>query len=99
MQDEDWTAEGACCLGVLLDGTSIRERDRRGRPIVDDLLLLLVDTGTSGAETTWTLPRLDDGRSWRVQVDTLRPDVADEEAGGTFVTDGRRVILLAAAGE
>jgi glycogen operon protein len=103
MTEADWGADGACWLGVVLDGSSILERDRRGQPIVDDKLMVLFDLGTD--EVTWKLPELDDGHRWQVLIDSggdptgAAPEPAadgSDLATGSFVTDGRRVVLLAA---
>jgi hypothetical protein len=63
--------------------------------------MVLFDLGDG--EVTWKLPTLDDGRGWTVLVDTggdpTGAALSDEDAAvetGTFVTDGRRVVLLAA---
>jgi glycogen operon protein len=101
MADADWGDGDGCWLGVLLDGSAIPERDRRGQPIVDDRLMVLFDLGDH--EVSWKLPDLDAGRVWTVLLDTGGDPTGaaptEEEAlveTGSFTTDGRRVVLLAA---
>jgi len=93
--DDDWTSEGAARLGLILDGTSIPEPDRRGRPVTDQRLAILIDLGHG--DTHWTLPPSELG-GWNVLIDTAAP--GNESAFGDdpiheFDTDGRRVVLLA----
>ena len=41
MTDEDWNAGYSKSLVLRLAGDAIAERDQKGRPIVDDTLLIL----------------------------------------------------------
>jgi glycogen operon protein len=43
MRPEDWNNPYTKCLGMLLAGDAIDERDERGRMIVDDTMLLLLN--------------------------------------------------------
>jgi len=94
MSAEQWQDPTGTALGVLLDGSSIRERDRRGRRIVDDRLMLLIDAGV--VELNWLLPDPGDEQQWRVLVDSGADATGSGVAGAEFRTDGRRVVLLGA---
>jgi hypothetical protein len=66
------------------------------------MLMVLFDLGTD--EITWKLPPLDDRHVWQVLIDSggdptgaeVAPPGEGDAASGAFVTDGRRVVLLAA---
>lgn len=95
MSEDHWWEPDGARLGIMLDGASIRERSRRGQPITDDRLLLLIDAGDQ--PTGWTLPNDGIGRRWEVLLDTGVP--SEEPTGvvdSVFWTDGRRVVLLRA---
>jgi isoamylase len=53
MDDYDWEAQGRA-MAVFLNGDAITEPDPRGRRIVDDSFLVLVNTGSEG--TSFDLP-------------------------------------------
>ena len=64
MTDQEWSRSSARCLGALISGRGLGERDERGLPVVDaDLLLLL---NANDGEVPFPLPS---GR-WEVLVDT-----------------------------
>ena len=95
MSEDHWWDPDGVHLGIMLDGASIRERSRRGQPITDDRLLLLIDAGDE--PTGWTLPNDGIVRRWEVLLDTGVP--SEEPTGvvdSVFWTDGRRVVLLRA---
>ena len=75
MTDEDWDAQGRA-MAVFLNGDAITEPDPRGRRIVDDSFLLLVNTGPEG--TSFDLPGPPYDGPWEVVLDTAR---APERAG------------------
>ena len=43
LTDEEWQHSFARCLGLFLSGEGLDERDRQGRPVVDDSFLLLLN--------------------------------------------------------
>ena len=69
MTDDDWDAYGQS-MAVFLNGDAITEPDPRGRRIVDDSFLLLVNTGSEG--TWFDLPRPPYDGPWEVVLDTAR---------------------------
>jgi glycogen operon protein len=86
MSEGDWKLPFARCLGMLLLGDRLAERDARGAPIEDDDLLLLLNAHHEPIEF-----RLPDA-GWRVLADTsLEPAVAAE----SYRLKERSVALLA----
>jgi glycogen operon protein len=62
---EDWSRADAHALGMLLHGEASDEIDDRGRPVVGDTLLLLMNAGPEPC--TFTLPPMG---TWRELVNT-----------------------------
>ena len=87
MTDQDWNLPFARCLGCLMDGQRLAERDERGAPIVDDDLLLLLNSHHEAVE--FSFPE----DSWRVLLDTARPQPT--LAGNSYALEARSVVLLA----
>ena len=69
MTDDDWDAQSRA-MAVFLNGDAITEPDTRGRRIVDDSFLLLVNTGPEG--TSFDLPGPPYDGPWEVVLDTAR---------------------------
>jgi len=69
MNDDDWDVQGQA-MAVFLNGEAITEPDPRGRRIVDDSFLLLVNTGSNG--TSFNLPRAPYDGPWEVVLDTAQ---------------------------
>jgi len=85
MTEAEWTRSSARCLGVLLSGRGLRERDAHGVPVEDQDLLLLLNANSG--EVPFPLPA---GR-WQRLLDT-----ADEKADfeKTYPLQGRSLALL-----
>jgi isoamylase len=81
MTDQEWTAGQAGPLAVFLNGSGIPEPDRRGRRVVDDSFLLLVNP--TGSPVEFTLPGAAYGRTWQVCLDTAEATAADTAEDGT----------------
>jgi glycogen operon protein len=100
MSDSDWNAGWARSFMAYLDGTRDADRDDRGRPILDDDLLLVVNGWWE--PLTFTLPDLGTPRAWQREVDTFKAEtVAASGAGGaklaagaTLVVEPRSLVLL-----
>jgi glycogen operon protein len=81
MNDDAWFAPFVRCLGIRLEGVT-GERDVRGRPIVGDTLLILLNAHHE--EILFALPR-EPGRGWERILDS-----SDDDAPRTaFNGDGR----------
>ncbi|HEX7004335.1 MAG TPA: glycogen debranching enzyme GlgX, partial [Trueperaceae bacterium] len=96
MNDEHWEQGWIRTMGMLLNGRAMAETDERGRPIEDDVLLLLVNGDSS--DQLFTLPANSLAREWRVLVDTNSPGEPDREvpAGEEYRLQPRTLALLAA---
>jgi isoamylase len=87
MTEEDWKLPFARCLGCLMVGERLAERDERGAPIMDDDLLLLMNAHHDAVE--FHLPEV----PWTVLVDTARPET--NSPGKTYPLEARSLALLA----
>ncbi|MFI2436771.1 glycogen debranching protein GlgX [Streptomyces sp. NPDC018693] len=77
MTDADWQEPDAHCLAAFLNGDAIAEPDKRGRPVVDDSFLLLINGHWEPAH--FRLPPAAYGDRWTVRVDTAEPDGGPDE--------------------
>jgi glycogen operon protein len=68
MSDEDWETGYVKSLALRLAGDAIAETDEKGRPIVDDTLLILLNAHHMAL--TFTLPAHKRGVSWQLVIDT-----------------------------
>ncbi len=68
MTDDDWNAGYAKSLALRLAGDAIAERDQKGRPIVDDTLLVLLNAHHTSL--AFTLPAHKRGIRWHPVLDT-----------------------------
>jgi glycogen operon protein len=71
MSDEDWSDEQARWLSVRLAGDAIEEVDARGRRIVDDTLLILLNAGHE--PLPFVLPIHRQALRWELLLDTRSP--------------------------
>ena len=97
MTDAEWTHAFARSLGMFMAGNAIAEDDARGRPIVDDDLILLLNS--AGEAIPFTLPPLPEPSAWGVIVDTSFADhrAVDHRrylAGDRFPLEARSLALL-----
>src|SRR6185436_9693694 len=84
MTEAEWNRSSARCLGVLLSGRGLSERDERGAPVVDSDLLLLLNANAE--EVPFPLPS---GR-WSVLLDT---GAQSSEFEKTYPLAGRSLAL------
>ncbi len=70
MTSEEWDS-GTHVLGMLLRGDATDEIDDRGRPVVGETVLLLLNGG--GRTVRFTLPALAERGVWTELVNTARP--------------------------
>jgi glycogen operon protein len=74
MAQEDWANADNRVLGMLLDGQATEEVDERGRPILGESLLLLLNGGSGSVR--FALPAMDRPGEWQEILNTARPGVA-----------------------
>ena len=94
MTDADWYAPQIRCLGMRLAGDAIEEVDERGRPIVDETLLVLLSA--SDEPTAFKLPSPGAQRDWRILFDTAdpKPKRRRVRSGTDYALAPRSVALL-----
>jgi isoamylase len=71
MTDEDWSSSHSSSLGVFMAGSGLDPLDARGRPQVDDDLVIVFNA--SGGDLEFVLPSFverGDALSWTILVDT-----------------------------
>jgi len=100
MTDSDWGAGWTRSVVACLDGTRDADRDDRGRPMLDDDLLLVINGWWE--PLTFTIPEVGAPRAWQRELDTFTGTTgagigATLAAGASFVVEPRSVVLLRAA--
>jgi glycogen operon protein len=87
MTEEDWKQPFARCLGCLMVGERLAERDDRGAPIMDDDLLVLMNAHHDAVR--FSLP---DG-PWTLLLDTAQSSADPPDQ--TYPLEARSLVLLA----
>jgi isoamylase len=88
MADEEWNSHHLRCFGMRLAGDAMMEWDERGRRVVDDSFLLLLNADPK--VMPFILPKSAEGVTWEMVLDTNAPDV---EEGGWVIPGGEPVDL------
>jgi glycogen operon protein len=96
MSDEEWGQSFVRCLGMYLAGRALEEHDERGRALVDDDLLVLLNAHHE--PIPFALPTSNGSTRWQSVIDTqydsgLAPE-AHYDAGVQYPLQGRSVALL-----
>ena len=99
MTDSDWKAGWTRSVVAYFDGTRDPDRDDRGRPMLDDDLLLAVNGWWE--PLTFTLPNVGSPRTWEYELDTFSGLFGSAagtagEAGVSITVEPRSVVLLRA---
>jgi glycogen operon protein len=96
MSDDNWNQTFSRCLGVHFVGDSLFETDGRGRRLVDDNLLLLINAHHE--DIAFTLPEFDEHSYWNVLLDTFdstgTPETSRYQVGQGYPVHGRSLVLL-----
>jgi glycogen operon protein len=94
MTDEAWAAPHVRCLGVRLSGDAIDESDERGRRIVDDTILVLLNAHE--APVPFILPATADDAWWVTLLDTAHPDAPSRRllGGDEYRLEARSLAVL-----
>jgi glycogen operon protein len=97
MTDEDWNAGYAKSLALRLAGDAIAERDEKGRPIVDDTLLILLNAHHE--PLSFTLPAHKRGVRWQPVLDTAASGaslkhVTTLKGGVRYDVEARSLVVL-----
>jgi isoamylase len=98
MSDEQWRDGFARSLGVFLSGRGLDERDERGRTIVDNDFIVLVNAHYEAVE--FKLPAQPEDTRWALRVDTTNAKFEKEERafapGDSYALQGRALALFEA---
>ncbi len=99
MTDADWHAPHVRCLGMRLSGDTIDETDDRGRRVIDDTLLILLNAHHE--PIPFMLPSPSPRRSWALMFDTseTRTKKRRIRGGQTYALQGRSLVVLLAPRE
>jgi isoamylase len=90
MNGQDWELPFARCVGMLMGGKRLAERDERGNAVEDDDLLLLLNAHHEAIE--FVLP----GQGWVAVLDTANEAAA---VSTKYLLQGRSLALLTRAGK
>jgi glycogen operon protein len=91
MNDDDWNADFARSLGMLLSGDAIEELDERGEHITGETLLILLNAHSDSV--SFTLPALEGERQWQRVFDTVDQSFGNGLSAGDspYPVQGRSV--------
>ncbi len=97
MTTEQWHNPKARSVGLLLNGRAGPDTAHHdGRSLVDELLLLLINSDAEPLE--FTLPSLTTGTGWRRILDTTEPDLSEDpdlsQMGHTYALPARALVLF-----
>jgi isoamylase len=96
MTDEEWNQDSARTLGVFLSGQGLEETDERGRPVVDENFLMLMNAAHE--EVPFLLPTVASGMVWLDVVDTCCQTLSNSgsfhDAGTTYPLQARSMVVL-----
>jgi glycogen operon protein len=90
----DWSSPETRALGYLLGGDAIMTPDSDGNRIMGDTLLILLNATEEAL--TFTLPAIEWGQQWEIEVDTAHAEVGlgKTPAGGHLVVEARTLMVL-----
>ncbi len=97
MTNDEWHQSFARCLGLFLAGNVIEEEDDRGRPVRDNILLLLFNAHHE--EISFAIPPNPEKARWEAEVDTAftngrRDDGRYFYSGESYPLKARSFVLL-----
>ncbi|MGI9501438.1 MAG: glycogen debranching protein GlgX, partial [Geminicoccaceae bacterium] len=93
---EHWTNGWARSIGLMLAGDAGDDRDQRGRPLKDDVLLIMLNAHHDNVD--FVLPKPGARGIWRLEIDTALPDLDPNDmagrAGGDSISVTGRSVLV-----
>jgi glycogen operon protein len=99
MTGADWADGDARCLAIYMDGSDDADRADDGSLLIDDDVLLLVNSWWEPLE--FTLPVTRPNQSWCPEIDTFDPSVTPDRvalhAGETRTVGPRAMVVLVGA--
>jgi isoamylase len=93
MTDEDWNKGYVRCLGLRLAGDAIEEKDEKGRRIIGDTILILLNAHHESLP--FTMPAHKRGVRWEFLLETAVQTVPEEPKSILFRKGGDRIDLAA----
>lgn len=101
MTDEDWSKGYVRCLGLRLAGDAIEEKDEKGRRIIGDTLLLLLNAHHESL--SFTMPAHKRGVRWEPLLETAVHEelksISFLKGGDQFDLAGRSMAVLRLRGQ
>jgi isoamylase len=101
MTEEDWNKGYVKCLGLRLAGDAIEEKDEKGRRIIGDTILILLNAHHEALP--FTLPAHKRGVRWETLVETaIQEDhktTSFRKGGDRFDLEGRSMAVLRLRGQ
>jgi glycogen operon protein len=92
MTEAEWTDPAGRVLGMLVNGEATEEVDERGRPIMGDTVILLINGGETAR--AFALPGGPRPGTWMEQINTGRSETRRKIAVGAFQVAPRSLVLL-----
>jgi glycogen operon protein len=95
MTDADWADADARCLAIYLDGSDDPDRAEDGSLLIDDDLLVLVNSWWEPLD--FTLPATRPAQAWHAEIDTYNPSVVPDRVAllaGERRTAGPRSLVV-----
>jgi isoamylase len=80
MTDDDWANSETRSLGVFYAGNGLDDVDNEGNPLLDDDMLLLVNSHSQPID--FSLPFPEDDRPWQLLIDTAYDTAEEQKHGG-----------------
>ena len=92
MEEHHWTDPGARCLGILLDGRSVKHLTYRRKD--PDVLLMVMNAHSD--VVMFNLPQVPGGNEWSLMLDTnqTETETATFESGHSYGATGRSMLLF-----
>ena len=101
MTDEDWSKGYVRCLGLRLAGDAIEEKDEKGRRIIGDTLLILLNAHHESL--SFTMPAHKRGVRWEPLLETAVQEESKSlsflKGGDPFDLAGRSIAVLRLRGQ
>jgi glycogen operon protein len=99
MADEAWNAPSMRSLGVLMVGNAVDDIDERGRPIVGETVLVLLNAHHEGVP--FVLPKAAERKSWLRVFDAVNANSPERRfpGGARYPLQGRTVAVFTLNGE
>ena len=103
MTPEDWNDSSTRCLGMILAGEVLNEMDERGRSIIDDTMLMVINAHWEPISFLMPPRKFTEQSekfkgSWVLELDTAtfsgKPDLATLKPGETYQTESRSLAVF-----